>query len=115
MIHKLRLILNCSQLLHAQVKLLLDKNLIDSDHFVPQLTKTNFGDLVQKTIEILMGTAGLKGLDIIYHSIIFNDKVLIDPVRTQQIIINLLSNAIKFSKINQSIEVNVNYDLIGKD
>lgn len=41
--------------------------------------------------------------------------VLIDPMRTQQIIINLLSNAIKFSKINHSIDVNIEYEPINKD
>jgi signal transduction histidine kinase len=52
-IHKLQLILNCSQILFAQVKLLLDQNLIDGNHFVPNLTQTALGDLVMKTIDIL--------------------------------------------------------------
>jgi signal transduction histidine kinase len=48
--HKLNLILSASQLLFAQVKLMLDQNLIDGSHFTPRLSQLNLGVLVNETI-----------------------------------------------------------------
>ncbi len=75
------MILSASQLLFAQVKLLLDQNLIDGNHFVPQLSQVDMGELVNETIQILQGTADLKGLQINYSSDIFNDKIMADSMR----------------------------------
>jgi signal transduction histidine kinase len=48
----------------------------------------------------LQGTADLKDLRIDYSSTLFNDDIIADSMRLQQILINLLSNAIKFSKVS---------------
>ena len=68
-----------------------------------------------KTIDILQGTADLKGLGINFSTDCFNDHVMVDSMRTQQIIMNLLSNAIKFSKVDCEIKVKVKYEPVDKD
>ena len=48
-------------------------------------------------------------IKISFESEEYDKIVMIDKLRTQQILINLLQNSIKFSKMNDTITVNISY------
>ena len=53
------MIVTTSKLLLAQVQMLLDKSLMENDHFSPHLDKINLNELVKETVNVLQGQASM--------------------------------------------------------
>ncbi|GLT19338.1 hypothetical protein GCM10007938_31200 [Vibrio zhanjiangensis] len=95
---------------------ILDFSKIESGQVELDLTETNPLDLIEKTLEALWLSANQKGVGLY---LVYDTKtpefLLIDPVRTRQILLNLLGNAVKFSQNDNKlgmVKVTVAYDSI---
>lgn len=51
--YEAKLILSTTKLLMSQVKILLDKNLLDRDHFQPSIEPHSLNSIITETIEIM--------------------------------------------------------------
>lgn len=62
--HEAELIISTTKLILSQVKLLLDKNMIEHDLFEPELTLSPLNKTVSSVIEILEKQADLQQIEI---------------------------------------------------
>jgi len=53
--HKAELIFQTSQLVHAQVKMMLDKSMIDGNAFAPQLSHNALLKVMNEAVDIMKG------------------------------------------------------------
>ncbi|MCG9682668.1 PAS domain S-box protein [Vibrio sp. Isolate23] len=93
---------------------ILDFSKIESGQMELDPTETNPLYLIEKTLEALWLSANQKGVDVFmtYESQV-PEFILIDPVRTRQVILNLLGNAVKFSQCKDKsglVKVATSYD-----
>ena len=97
--------MSTTQLLLSQVKLLLDRNMLEKNIFVPNLEMHSINNTINSVVRILEQQAELQHIKIKYQKLDKDVIVKIDLLRIQQIIINLLTNSLKFSKKDDSIIV----------
>jgi signal transduction histidine kinase len=100
-----KLIVSTSKLLLSQIKLLLDKNMLDNDLFVPNYEFHSINISIAEVVDILQSQAKLQKIQIEIFALKEDFIVKIDQLRLQQVVINLLSNAVKFSKAYDVITV----------
>lgn len=81
--HKAKLIMNTSSLLLSQVQILLDKSLVDSKHFKPQLHGERLLETIGDTIDILKGQASLKNLELQFQPMCKEFFLMIDSMRVK--------------------------------
>ena len=105
--HKIVLIRSAGRMLLAQIKMLLDRSLMEKGEFHPQLALGYVGKIVEETSQILQGQASLKNVKIETTPDYAGMPLLIDEMRIQQVLLNLLTNAIKFSPKDSIIKVNL--------
>lgn len=101
------LIVSTAKLLLSQVKLTLDKNMLDNNAFTPNFEYYPLNKTIMDVASILNGQAALQQINFAVNVPSQEVTVLLDQLRLQQVIINLLSNAIKFSKANDTITIEV--------
>lgn len=101
--YKVELIFSTSNMLLAQVKFLLDKNLLEKKLFVPHFEKHSLRKILTDIVNIVQTQANLRKITIHLDFDQSDMKFMLDQMRLYQILINLLQNAIKFSKNNMSI------------
>lgn len=91
----------------SQIKLLLDRSLIENGAFTPQFEFTPVNRIVHDCTRILKQQAQVKDICIAMNPMKREMILKIDPLRVQQVVINFLSNAIKFSPEGSQITVKV--------
>ncbi|NVD09016.1 PAS domain S-box protein [Vibrio sp. JPW-9-11-11] len=93
---------------------ILDFSKIESGQMELDLTQVNPLYLIEKTLEALWLSANQKGVELyLVYDCNSPEQVLIDPVRTRQILLNLLGNAVKFSQADGQrglVKLVVQYD-----
>ena len=101
------LIVSTAQLLLSEVKLVLDKNMLDNNMFTPIYEFFPLKKTILEVVKILEAQAALQDIKFEVSLPQKETTVLLDQLRLQQVILNLISNAIKFSKPQDIIEINV--------
>lgn len=111
------LIKNTGKLVLSQIKLLLDKGLIENEQFSLNLVQESIYDIVYSVVDIIRGQAKLKKIiiEIIKLSKLDRHKLLLDKIRIQQILLNWLSNAIKFSPQKSTVTVKLGVFVIDSE
>ena len=105
LIYEARLILSTTKLLLSQVKLSLDKNMLDNGLFAPNFEIYPLKKTIREVTDILRSQAKLQGISFELALPLKEVTVKLDQLRVQQVILNLLSNAIKFSKPNDVVKI----------
>lgn len=95
------------KLLLSQIKLLLDRSLIENGAFTPSFEFTPVNRIINDCTRILKQQAQVKEITIVMKPMRKELILKIDPLRVQQVVINFLSNAIKFSPEGSQITVKV--------
>ena len=94
-----------AKLLLSEVKLLLDKNMIQNEIFTLQYEHVPINRIISDAVQIMTHQAGQKSITIDYTPLPRELIVKIDPLRVQQVLINLIQNAIKFTPEGKKISV----------
>ena len=81
--------------------------MISQNMFVPKLEPCTLNDVVSEVCGMLNAEAGVLGMTIVFQKLQSDLKVVIDKMRTQQILINLVQNSIKYSKKDGNIQVSI--------
>lgn len=97
--------LGVQRLLH-QINDLLDFSKLDNSSFSANKIRTNYVDVVDRTLEFVAPLFTKKG-QILSKQIHPVPQLLIDPVRIEQLLLNLLTNACKFTPERGSISISV--------
>jgi len=90
---------------------LLDVSAVQSSTFDLNTSLQDFSDIVSDRIELYKLTAEKKNISI-DHNLPQCNKVLMDPMRMNQVVDNLLTNAIKYSPTGSHIEVNIEIEAL---
>lgn len=75
--------MSTSKLVLSQVKLLLDKSLIENGVLSPQLQEEKLLKVVSETAEILQGQASLRDIKIMFRSNCGEVSLMLDKMRIQ--------------------------------
>jgi PAS domain S-box-containing protein len=100
-------IVNAGRHLLALINDVLDVSMIDSGKLSLIIEVLDLGDLIARALNLVVGRAKKKSIDI--DAVHVADDVLIkaDSVRATQILVNLLSNAVKFTPEGGKVGVDV--------
>ena len=99
-----------SKLIRFHANDLLDHRIIESGQFVPSLSVSSVGDVMEEIIEMMNWNIQKRNLKIQFIQEQKGPQYLsFDKRRLQQVLLNLLSNAIKFTA-KGTIEVYVNIE-----
>lgn len=79
--YEAKLILSTTKLLMSQVKILLDKNLLDRDHFLPNIEPHSLNSIINETIEIMRTQSAIKHIQLLYNLFSGDIMLMIDKLR----------------------------------
>jgi signal transduction histidine kinase len=108
-IQYLLLIKTSTESMQKLVDNFLDIAIIESGHLRLEKKSTNLVDIFQKNIALNRLAAAKKSIDL---DLIHDDKipkVIVDPIKIEQVLNNLISNALKFSPEGSRIEVRLRH------
>ena len=96
-----------AKLLQSQVKMNLDKSLLENGKFEPNLNDSPINRVIEDVILIMKDQAKLKTVKLKFYPLPSETMVRLDMQRTQQVMINLISNAVKFSPPHSTVQINI--------
>ena len=78
---KAEMIASTGKLLETQIKMFLDKSIMENGHFEAQLAEGEILEVVRNITEILQGQANLKKIEIQFMPQCLKTKLVIDSMR----------------------------------
>lgn len=106
----LTIIRDSSEFMLKLLNELLDLSIIESGNLQLNLAETEINELIQRNIALNRIIAEKKNINISFSSGFVQQKIKLDPVKTEQVLNNLISNAIKFSHSAKEITVSSNIE-----